>query len=72
VVADLLGVTVPRIRRWSFTEDKGGNDGRIPPKHYEALLNAAKERGVPLSPEDFFSAPQSADREPASREDTAA
>lgn len=55
-MAEVLQITIPRVRRWSFTEDKGGNDGRIPPKHYRALLEAAKARGVDLTPEDFFGA----------------
>lgn len=53
-IAALLDITVPRVQRWSFPANRGGNDGRVPPKHYQFLLDAAKARGVDLSPSDFF------------------
>ena len=56
VVAEILGITVPRARRWNFPEARGGNDGHVPAKHYKALLEAAQARGVDLTPEDLLGA----------------
>jgi hypothetical protein len=53
-IAALLDITVPRVQRWSFPASRGGNDGRVPPKHYQFLLDAAKARNIDLSPSDFF------------------
>ena len=53
-VAQILGLTVPRVRRWTFTEDRGGTDGRVPSKHQQALLDHAREEGIDLRPDDFF------------------
>lgn len=53
-VADVLGLTRPRVIRWTFPEHRGGTDGRIPSKHQQVLLDTARERGLNLSPADFF------------------
>lgn len=53
-VAGVLGLSVPRVKRWPYPEDRGGTGGRVPSKHQQALLNEARERGVDLTPADFF------------------
>lgn len=53
-VASVLHLSVPRVKRWTYPEDKGGTGGRIPSKHQQVLLDEARERGVDLSPADFF------------------
>lgn len=53
VVAKIANVTLPRARRWSFPEDRGGTNGRVPHKHITKIIHAARERGVELSFEDF-------------------
>jgi hypothetical protein len=53
-VAGLLGITTPRVKRWTYPEVRGGTGGRIPSKHQHTLLSEARERGVDLSPADFF------------------
>jgi hypothetical protein len=53
-IAEALGITVPRVRRWTFPKTRGGTDGRVPSKHQQALLDRAKELGIKLVPADFF------------------
>ena len=52
-VAEIAGVTVPRVKRWSFPEDRGGTDGRIPHKHITKIIQTARERGIAISFDDF-------------------
>jgi len=52
-VAEVAEVTVQRVRRWSFPEDRGGTDGRVPHKHITKIIRAAKERGIEISFDDF-------------------
>lgn len=53
-LARMAGVTPARVKRWTFPEHRGGTGGRIPSKHQQALLDAARESGIDLSPADFF------------------
>ena len=53
-VAKLAGVDLSRVHRWTYPKARGGTDGRIPSKHHQSLLNRARERGIELSPSDFF------------------
>lgn len=50
----MAGVTVPRAKRWAYPKTRGGTDGHIPAKRMRKLLAAAQERGIELSPTDFF------------------
>ena len=56
VVADICGVHVTRVYRWTYPRDKGGGDGAVPTRHQAPLLRGARERGIDLRPEDFFEA----------------
>lgn len=40
---------------WQKSKARGGTDGLIPQKHHRALLEFAKENGIPLKAEDFLS-----------------
>ena len=53
-VADMAGVDVTRVYRWTYSRDRGGTGGIIPTKHHQQLLRVARERGVDLEPADFF------------------
>ena len=54
VVAEVLGITVPRVKRWTDADDRYATQGLVPAKHYKALLEAANARGIELAPSDFF------------------
>jgi|WetSurMetagenome_2_1015567.scaffolds.fasta_scaffold10977_2 hypothetical protein len=54
VVAKMLGVDPSRPYRWMYPKASGGSGGIIPAKYHEALMRHAHERGVDLTPHDFF------------------
>jgi len=56
-VAGLLGLDVSTVHRWGYPRERGGSDGQIPTRHQRALLSAARERGIDLTPADFFDPP---------------
>lgn len=53
-VADILGVDVSRVYRWTYPKSRGGTGGLIPAKHQSDLLIAARAKGLSLKPSDFF------------------
>lgn len=53
-VAEIVGRDVSRIHRWTYPKERGGTDGRIPQPCQGALLKAAREQGIDLTPADFF------------------
>jgi hypothetical protein len=53
-VAEMIHVDVSRVYRWTYPRDRGGSDGTIPAKHQTKLLAEATNRGIDLSPADFF------------------
>lgn len=57
VVAEWLSVDVSQVFRWTYPKERGGTDGRIPSRHQEALLEAARAKEIRLRPADFFRAP---------------
>ena len=54
VVAEILGIDVSRVYRWTYSREQGGTGGSIPQKHQIPLMNAAREKGIILSHADFF------------------
>jgi len=54
VVAEMVGVDVCNVFRWTYPKDRGGTGGLIPARHQPLLLERARERRVPLTPADFF------------------
>lgn len=53
-VADILGISTTQVYRWSHPKEKQGADGQVPHKHHQALLIAAEERGITLTPQDLM------------------
>jgi len=58
-VAEITGLSTVQIHRWKYPKGKGplgkgGHDGQVPPKHHQALLLAAQEAGVDLTPSDLM------------------
>lgn len=53
-VADVLGLDLSRVYRFTYPKARGGSDGVIPAKHQRALLDAASVKDIDLRPEDFF------------------
>lgn len=53
-VAEMTGRHKSRVLRWTWPKERGGTDGLIPSQVQIALLDAARHRGIDLSPEDFF------------------
>lgn len=54
LVAKALGLHRTRVSNWRRPKRAGGTDGVIPQKHITRLLVIAAERGIALSPADFF------------------
>jgi hypothetical protein len=53
-VADLCGVDVTRVYRWTYPATKGGTGGLVPARHQVKLLSEARARNIALEPEHFF------------------
>ena len=53
-VAEITGVHISRVHRWTYPKDRRGNDGVHPTKHQPTRLSEAAKRGLNLSPDDFF------------------
>lgn len=44
--AKLLGIHQSTVSRWTMVEELNGTGGRIPQKHWDAILNYAKKTGM--------------------------
>lgn len=55
-VAEITGRDETRVRRWTYSKDKGGTDGFIPSECQQILMEEARRRELPLRPEHFFPA----------------
>lgn len=53
-VAEMVGAHVSRVHRWTYPKERGGTGGLIPSAQQAPLLAAARARGIPLEPADFF------------------
>ena len=53
-VAEITGRDETRVRRWTYKKEKGGSDGLIPSECQQVLMDEARKRGLPLTPEHFF------------------
>jgi hypothetical protein len=53
-VAAITGKSVSRVYRWMASREKGGTGGSIPHEDATTLLRYASEKGIDLSPSDFF------------------
>lgn len=54
-VAAILGVNRTTVQRMKVPSDGGskGSDGDVPRKHRQALIDAARIKGIDLRPADF-------------------
>lgn len=66
-VAAMLGCDVSRVYRWTYPVERGGTGGNVPHKHQNALLIAARDKGIAIEPADFFLA-SSVETPPSSSE----
>lgn len=55
--AHLANRSENRVRRWTYSRERGGTDGLIPADCQVTLLKAARAAGIDLAPEDFFDLP---------------
>lgn len=53
-VAEMVERSETRVRRWTYSREKGGTDGLIPSDCQVKLLKEAKRRKIALKPEHFF------------------
>lgn len=54
-VADILGLDQSAVHRWTYPRGpRRGRGGIVPARHQQPLLEAAREKGIDLRPEDFF------------------
>ncbi len=52
--AELAGVHISRVFRWTYPKARGGTGGLVPAQHQQHLLDSARARGIALEPADFF------------------
>lgn len=53
-IADILDIDISRVYRWTYPQEAGGTGGSIPQRHQILLMHLARDRGISLSPADFF------------------
>lgn len=53
-VAQMLGTSPQAIYKWTYPREYGGTGGLIPHRRQLELMIVAKQRGIVLTPEDFF------------------
>ena len=56
-VSAITGRDETRVRRWTYSKERGGSGGLIPSDMQQVLMRAARAKGLPLAPEHFFPAP---------------
>ena len=59
-IAEILGLSVTQVYRFTYSREKGGTGGAVPQRHIPTLLAAAKARDFALAVEDFFEIPEEA------------
>lgn len=65
VVAEMLGIHVTRVYRFTHPKSRGGSGGLIPSKHQNRLIEEARKRNLDLVPSDFFEPVNSPETAPA-------
>lgn len=53
-VATMVQRSEIRVRRWTYSKERGGSAGLIPSDCQQTLLREATKRGIDLRPEHFF------------------
>jgi aspartate carbamoyltransferase catalytic subunit len=69
-VAAMVGIHPSNVHRWTYPKDKGGTDGRVPTRHHRKLIEAARAKGITLTPDDFFHGAATVTPAPAVATDT--
>lgn len=54
IVAGIVGVHRTRVSNWSRPKSAGGTGGLIPLKHIPTLIEAASDRNIVLTAEEFL------------------
>ena len=58
-VAKIIGKHRTTVARWKLSREIGGLSGRIPQEYWDALIQAAEDRGIDgVTPDTLFRAPQ--------------
>lgn len=60
-VAEIVGVDVSRVHRWTYPRERRGTGGIVPSRHQQRLLDHARANGIDLTPADFFAPPPAGD-----------
>lgn len=55
-VAELLGVNIVQVYRWTYPKERKGTGGTIPSRHFKKLLTEAKKRRIKLDPAELIDA----------------
>lgn len=53
-VAEMTGRDESRVRRWTYSKERGGTDGLIPSDMAKIIMREARRRKLPLQPAHFF------------------
>lgn len=53
-VAKIVNRDQTRVRRWTWSKERGGTGGKIPADQQHVLLAAGLAMGVDIDPGDFF------------------
>ena len=53
-LAEILGLGQSAVYRWMYPKKSGGTGGLIPNPYHRSILNAAKERNIPLSADEII------------------
>ena len=53
-VAQITGRSEVRVRRWTYSRERGGSDGLIPSECQQMLMEHARKARLDLTPDDFF------------------
>ncbi len=59
-VAEIAGVTIVTVYRWTYPANRGGTDGNVPVKYQPALLANSDQKELGLTRSDFFPSPTAA------------
>ena len=52
-VAEIAGVNVSNVHRWTYPKDRGGTGGLVPGRHHRRLLDAGRDPDIGLTPADL-------------------
>lgn len=58
IAAEILKTDISTVYRWTYPKERGGTGGTIPAKQQPKILKAALEKGIEVSPADFFDMPK--------------